>query len=75
MLTILIIPKFLATQSINTPKHFPDPNFRIIVARFMGVEPEGRFTSTDAAKMKGSIQCTYMKIKTLKGIEFCLFAI
>jgi hypothetical protein len=69
-LTILIIPNFIAAQSINTPKHFPDPNFRRAVEKQMGVGPNGPFTAEEASKIKGSFYCLDKFIKDMTGIEY-----
>ncbi len=66
-LTILIIPKFLAAQNINTLKHFPDTNFRRAVENFMGVK---QFTAEEASKKKGSFYCLQKNIHDMTGIEY-----
>ena len=69
-LTILIIPKFLAAQNINTTKHFPDPNFRRAVEVFMGIEPDEPFTQVEASLRKGAIYCVEKQSNNITGIEY-----
>ena len=65
-----VVPLFLQHQSINTPRHFPDPNFRAAVERFMEVEPGGHFTRSEAAERSGALDCMNREIQNLDGIEY-----
>lgn len=51
VLAWIFIPKFLASQNINTPEHFPDPIFRKSVERALEVEPGGYFTYAQTKKI------------------------
>ncbi|HPO10462.1 MAG TPA: hypothetical protein PLZ55_17435, partial [bacterium] len=64
------IPRFLAAQSINTPDNFPDPNFRKVIEKFMGVEPEGIFSARKAAAKTERLLCIGCFVGSTKGIEF-----
>ncbi|MGC9328774.1 MAG: leucine-rich repeat domain-containing protein, partial [Candidatus Hinthialibacter sp.] len=70
LLLFASVPKFLRAQNINTPANFPDPKFREIVEKVMGVEPGGRFYAVEAAERTGLLECSMRNIEDLKGIEF-----
>lgn len=58
MLAWVFIPKFLASQNINTPKNFPDPQVRAAVEKFMEVEPGGYFNQRMADEKTGLMELT-----------------
>ncbi|MBN2326462.1 MAG: hypothetical protein JXR73_04845 [Candidatus Omnitrophica bacterium] len=70
LLLFASVPKFLRAQNINTPAHFPDPKFREVVEKLMGVEPGGRFYAVEAEEKTGVLECSMRNIEDLKGIEF-----
>jgi len=59
-----------AAQNLNTPEHFPDPNFRKAVEWFMEIPEGGTFTAQEAAAKTGTLECAFMDIQDLKGIEY-----
>lgn len=63
------IPRFLDAQTINDEKHFPDTAFRVAVEKFMGVEPEGSFSESEAARKEGLLNCTG-NVSDLTGMEY-----
>ena len=60
----------VTAQNINTPEYFPDPNFRSIVESFMGVSPGVTFTAQEAKVKTGILDCAFMDIQDMKGIEY-----
>lgn len=64
----LLIQKQSLNQNINTPENFPNPDFRAVIEKFMGVEPDGSFTSAEASIKSGSI--IYVSSGSVKGIEY-----
>lgn len=64
-----MLPRFLDAQNINTPENFPDPNFRCVVEKNMGVDEGERFSALQAANKKRLILYRQGISKT-KGIEF-----
>ncbi|MFH1741386.1 MAG: hypothetical protein ABIH23_20470 [bacterium] len=70
ILFCLMIPEFLAAQTINTPRNIPDPNFRKVIEDFMGVEPGGQISAKEAAAKTGGISCISKFIHNIKGIEY-----
>ena len=66
----LLIPSFAMAQNINTPTNFPDPNFRAVVERFMGIEPGGKFTAEQAGKNAGEIKCASLSIESVQGLQY-----
>ncbi len=64
------IPAF--SQNINTPENFPDPNFRMVVERFMGMR---EFTVEEAAAKSGTMDyfsatSRGISIEDMTGIEY-----
>lgn len=71
VLLYITIPRFLAAaQNINTPRYFPDPQFRLAVEKFMRVAPGERFHANDAAQKTGPFHCPNSRIENVRGIEF-----
>jgi Leucine-rich repeat (LRR) protein len=72
---IILISLFLVihsanAQNINTPENFPDPNFKAYVEKYMGVDPGGEFTASEAAAMTKDFDCSRKEINDLTGIEY-----
>lgn len=70
ILAAVMVPKFLARQSINTPAHIPDDNFRRIMAENMSVELNGHYTADQARNTPLKLKMSIQNIKSLKGIEY-----
>lgn len=51
-ITAFMIPYFLEAQTLNTPRHFPDPVFRRHLEIVLGLEPGGRFHRKQLATIK-----------------------
>jgi Leucine-rich repeat (LRR) protein len=51
ILLIIILPKFLDAQSINTPKCIPDPVFRALLEDALGVQPGEVVSRRQAAQL------------------------
>lgn len=64
------VPMFLSAQNINTPKNFPDPNFRAIVETYLMIPPDGKFTAKQAANFTDDFNISYQNIEYATGIEF-----
>jgi hypothetical protein len=60
----------VSAQNINTPENFPDPNFRSVIELFMEVAPGGAFSAQEAAAKTGMLDCAFMDVQDMKGIEF-----
>ncbi|MFB3788239.1 MAG: IPT/TIG domain-containing protein [bacterium] len=60
----------VSAQNINTPEQFPDPNFRAAVEWFMEAPEGGAFSAPEAAAKTGTLDCAFLEIQDLKGIEF-----
>lgn len=69
ILLYITIPRFIRAQNINTPENFPDPNFRAAIEKFMGVEPGGVFTQSQARDKTWQMNCDDQNIQSLQGIE------
>lgn len=64
-----MLPRFLDAQNINTSENFPDPNFRRVVEKNMGVDEGERFSAIQAVQLRHLI--LYRQgISNIKGIEF-----
>ncbi len=51
ILSVVILPKFLDAQSINTPKCIPDPSFRFLLESALGVQPGDVISRRQAAQI------------------------
>lgn len=69
MLIVILLSSEALAQNINTPENFPDPIFRAVIERIMGVEPGGEFTADQAAQIK-EIECGSWGITDLSGIQY-----
>lgn len=59
-----------AQENINTPAHFPDPEFRRIVEEKLGAAPGGPFTAERAASATGALQGARRGVADLRGLEY-----
>lgn len=80
----VMVPKYLASQNINTPECFPDPHFRHVVADALHKQPLEAFSAGDAAEFDGTIRFLVRGgvaselerrdaggfIKSIEGIEY-----
>ncbi|MGI6455568.1 MAG: leucine-rich repeat domain-containing protein [bacterium] len=64
------VPRFLASQNVNAPDHFPDPGFRRAVEEFMQVEPGERFSFSQLAERKGALNLTGFTVKNVEGMKY-----
>lgn len=73
VLAAVMVPKFLASQSVNTPAHIPDDNFRLYMERIFQLEPGTPYSRADAAEKSVrtniSPNVEYFKISSVKGIN------
>ena len=51
-LTAITIPKFFDAQNFNTPRNFPDPNFRALIETALRVKPGGHINKNQLSKIK-----------------------
>lgn len=74
VLGAVMVPKFLASQSINTPARIPDENFREYLESRMKVNPGAPYSKVDAAEKVQGIAIDKNRfskqISSLKGIEY-----
>lgn len=74
VLGTVMVPKFLASQSINTPARIPDDNFRSYLEMRMGVKPGAPYSRHEAAEKSKRFNINYYllpkPISSLKGIEY-----
>ncbi len=52
VLSIIMIPKFLDAQNINTPRRIPDPVFRAYLEDILKIEPEGYISKVKASEIQ-----------------------
>jgi hypothetical protein len=67
---IWMVPRFMMAQNINSPEHFPDPNFRRAVEMFLEVEEGGHFSAFELRLKKDRFHCGGRGISSLQGIEY-----